>query len=147
MFFSYNSLNHENGGITDDLYISDPAQLQGGDSKIDAKAIPVNLSSAFSRVKGWEFYMNHRYKVGYWQEETVNDTTKRRTYVPVSSFIWTMDYKTNTHKFKNQSATDDAKYFANNYLSMDGTDEETKYRPYRGIQEECQIWTVGLRNP
>lgn len=71
--------------------------------------------------------MNHRYKVGYWQEETVNDTTKRRTYVPVSSFIWTMDYKTNTHKFKNQSATDDAKYFANNYLSMDGTDEETKY--------------------
>ena len=127
MFFSYNSLNHENGGITDDLYISDPAQLQGGDSKIDAKAIPVNLSSAFSRVKGWEFYMNHRYKVGYWQEETVNDTTKRRTYVPVSSFIWTMDYKTNTHKFKNQSATDDAKYFANNYLSMDGTDEETKY--------------------
>lgn len=37
--------------------------------------------------------MNHRYKVGYWQEETVNDTTKRRTYVPVSSFIWTMDYK------------------------------------------------------
>ena len=116
MFFSYNSLNHENGGITDDLYISDPAQLQGGDSKIDAKAIPVNLSSAFSRVKGWEVYMNHRYKVGYWQEETVNDTTKRRTYVPVSSFIWTMDYKTNTHKFKNQSAADDAKYFANNYL-------------------------------
>ena len=152
MFFSYNSLNHENGGITDDLYISDPAQLQGGDSKIDAKAIPVNLSSAFSRVKGWEFYMNHRYKVGYWQEETVNDTTKRRTYVPVSSFIWTMDYKTNTHKFKNQSATDDAKYFANNYLSMDGNKilapaQHFRNRPYRGFQEERQIRTVGLCHP
>lgn len=127
MFNSYNSLNQENGGITDDLYITDPAQLQGGDANIDAKAIPVNLSGAFSRVKGAEMYMNHRYKVGYWQEETVNDTTTRRTYVPVSSFIWTFDYKSNTHKFVNESAADDASYFANNYLSTTGTNEETKY--------------------
>ena len=126
-FSSYNSVNMENGGITDDLYIIDPAQLQGGESSIDAKAIPVNLSSAFSRVKGAQFFMNHRYKVGYYHEERINDTTVVKTYIPVSSFIWSFDYKKNSHKFINESATDDANFFQNNYLSTTGTEDETRY--------------------
>lgn len=124
---TFNSVNHESGGIKDDAYITDPASLQGGDPNIDAKAIPVNLSSAFSRVKGSQFRMNHRYKVGYYEEEQVNDSTINRTYIPVSSFIWTFDYKTNTHKFVNENATVDGEYFENSYLSVDGTNEETKY--------------------
>lgn len=124
---TFNSVNHESGGIKDDAYITDPASLQGGDPNIDAKAIPVNLSSAFSRVKGSQFRMNHRYKVGYYEKEQVNDSTINRTYIPVSSFIWTFDYKTNTHKFVNENATEDGEYFENSYLSVDGTNEETKY--------------------
>ena len=124
---TFNSVNHESGGIKDDAYITDPASLQGGDPNIDAKAIPVNLSSAFPRVKGSQFRMNHRYKVGYYEEEQVNDSTINRTYIPVSSFIWTFDYKTNTHKFVNENATEDGEYFENSYLSVDGTNEETKY--------------------
>lgn len=124
---TFNSVNHESGGIKDDAYITDPASLQGGDPNIDAKAIPVNLSSAFSRVKGSQFRMNHRYKVGYYEEEQVNDSTINRTYIPVSSFIWTFDYKTNTHKFVNENATEDGEYFENSYLSVDSTNEETKY--------------------
>ncbi|MDY5828236.1 MAG: putative porin [Candidatus Limisoma sp.] len=124
---TFNSVNHESGGIKDDAYITDPASLQGGDPNIDAKAIPVNLSSAFSRIKGSQFRMNHRYKVGYYEEEQVNDSTINRTYIPVSSFIWTFDYKTNTHKFVNENATEDGEYFENSYLSVDGTNEETKY--------------------
>ena len=126
-FNSFNTVNMENGGITDDLYITDPAELQGGVSSIDAKAIPVNLNDAFSRVKGAEFLMNHRYKVGYYHEEQINDTTVKRTYIPVSSFIWTFDYKKNSHKFINQSASEDADFFENSYLSMTGTEDETKY--------------------
>ena len=126
-FNSFNSVNMESGGIADDLYITDPAVLQGGVSSIDAKAIPVNLSDAFSRVKGAHFLMNHRYKVGYYHEEEINDTTVKRTYIPVSSFIWTFDYKKNSHKFVNRSATDDANFFENNYLSVDGTEEEARY--------------------
>ena len=124
---TFNSVNHESGGIKDDAYITDPASLQGGDPNIDAKAIPVNLSSAFSRVKGSQFRMNHRYKVGYYEEEQVNNSTINHTYIPVSSFIWTFDYKTNTHKFVNENATEDGEYFENSYLSVDGTNEETKY--------------------
>ena len=126
-FNSFNSVNMENGGIADDLYITDPAVLQGGVSSIDAKAIPVNLSDAFSRVKGAHFLMNHRYKVGYYHEEEINDTTVKRTYIPVSSFIWTFDYKKNSHKFINGSASEDADFFENSYLSLTGTEDETRY--------------------
>ena len=67
-FNSFNFLNKENGGITDDLYITDPAKIQGGVSTINPKSIPTYLSAAHSRVRGQQFYMTHRYKVGFWKE-------------------------------------------------------------------------------
>lgn len=126
-FNHYNLLNKENGGITDDLYITDPAQLQGGETSIDAKAIPTNLTAAHSKIVGHQFYMNHRYKVGYYEEEYVNDTTVNRTYIPVSSFIWTLDYKGGKHLFRNTNASEDAEFWAHRYLNPDGTDDKTEY--------------------
>lgn len=55
-FYQYNFLNKENGGITDDRYITDPAELQGGVSKIESKSIPTMLSNAHTRLRGTEFY-------------------------------------------------------------------------------------------
>ena len=60
-FNHFNHLNKESGGITDDLYITDPAQLQGGVNSIEPKAIPTNLTDAHNRVSGGEFYMSHVY--------------------------------------------------------------------------------------
>lgn len=123
----WNSLNKENGGITDDLYITDPAELQGGQSSINAKTIPTNLSDAHTRVVGGEFYMNHRYKVGYWKDEQVNDTTTIRTYVPVSSFIWTMDYRDDKHLFYNTNQAEAEKFWKNTYLNEGSTRDRTTY--------------------
>ncbi len=47
-FDQFNSLNKENGGIVDDLYITDPAEIQGGSTKVDTKNIPTNLTAAHS---------------------------------------------------------------------------------------------------
>ena len=122
----YNLLNKENGGITDDLYITDPAEVQGGSSKIDAKAIPVNLSDAHSKIVGGQLYLNHRYKVGYYREDVVNDTTTVKTYVPVSSFIWTMRYDFAKHMFRD-SGTSPEDFWADNYMSGTFTDDRTNY--------------------
>lgn len=122
----YNMLNKENGGITDDLYITDPAQLQGGQTSIDAKSIPTNLTGAFSKIVGQQFFMNHRYKVGYYHEEQVNDTTVERTYIPVSSFIWTFDYKSSKHIFIDNQPTE-SDFWKNTYLNANGSDDRTQY--------------------
>lgn len=126
-FYHYNLLNKENGGITDDLYITDPAEIQGGSSKIDTKTIPTNLTGAHSKFVGTDLYINNRYKVGYYKEEVVNDSVVSRTYIPVSSFIWTLNYKDGKHIFKNKIPGQDKSFWENTYLSNVGTDDRTSY--------------------
>lgn len=128
-FNNYNFLNKENGGIADDRYITDPAQVQGGTTSVDYKTIPVNLTNAHSQIWGHEFYMNHRYKVGYYHtvRDSVTDSIVSKTYIPVTSFIWTMDYRTNKHMFLNTAATEDTIFFNNTFLKLGGTDDQTKF--------------------
>lgn len=122
----WNSLNKESGGITDDLYITNPAELQGGQTSINPKSIPTRLQAAHSRVRGTELYINNRYKVGYWQEEQINDTTVNRTYIPVSTFVWTLQYNKGWHRFIDTSANDDS-YWENTYLTPGGSNDITTY--------------------
>lgn len=141
-FNHYNGLNQDNGGITDDLYITDPAQLQGGQTSIDAKNIPTNLTSARTRMKGQEFYMNHRYKLGFWKITPPNDsipgdTIEHRTYIPVTSFVWTLDYNDASHTFYNNSPSEASTFWDNRYLTTGNSTDPTKYWSLRnsfGIQ-------------
>ncbi|WP_304425328.1 putative porin, partial [uncultured Duncaniella sp.] len=132
-FNSYTALNQENGGITDDLYIIDPAVIQGGMSKINPKNIPTNLTASRNRVAGKQMYMNHRYKVGFWKEtydSVYEDSIIAREYVPVSSFIWTMSYSEDRHRFYNTSASEED-FWANHYISDAWTDDQTEYSSLR----------------
>lgn len=124
----YNSVNQENGGITDDLYITNPALLQGGVDKIEPKSIPTRLNSAQSRVIGAEMFMSHAYKVGYWRDDTQEgDTIERRTLVPVMKFIYSFDYKYNHHIFKNSNPTEAAEFWKDVYFDSQRTYDETHY--------------------
>lgn len=125
-YYHYNLLNKDNGGITDDLYITDPAEVQGGSSKVDTKTIPTNLSAAHTRYVGQELYLNNRYKVGYYKEKIVDDSVVDRTYIPVSSFIWTLNYKKGRHMFLNQ-APGEAGFWENSYLTNLGTNDRNSY--------------------
>ncbi|MDE6449899.1 MAG: putative porin, partial [Muribaculaceae bacterium] len=110
----YNSVNKENGGITDDRYITDPAEVQGGSTSVDTKSIPTNLTAAHNRVKGGELWMNHRYKIGFWKEqyhEEYEDSVVSREYVPVTAFPWTLKYNQNSHEFINTSAANDTEFW------------------------------------
>lgn len=125
----YNLLNKENGGITDDLYITDPAKLQGGISTISAKSIPTNLANAHTRVKGGELFVNNKYNVGFWREEKDEETDSiiSREYVPVTAFIWTLNYKDGAHRFLDTNKSETSEFFEHTYLNPDITDDMTKY--------------------
>lgn len=126
LFNAFNFLNKENGGITDDLYITDPAVLQGGDDHVESNSIPVNLSRASSRLTGSRFFTTQAYKVGFWEEEEVNDTLTREIYVPVTKFIYSLDYETRHHGFEDKSTADND-FFANTYITLTGTNDNTRY--------------------
>lgn len=124
-YYHYNMLNKENGGIANDLYIIDPALVQGGTTKVDTKTIPTNLSTAHTRLKGSNLLINNRYKVGYWDEEKVGDSVISRTYIPVTSFVWTLNYKTNDHMFRSTAGGENANFFDNTYLNTSSTIDNT----------------------
>lgn len=117
----YNSLNKENGGITDDLYITDPAELQGGVSKIEPKSIPTNLTAAHTRINGDELFMTHAWKMGFWKTEHVKDTIYRDVYVPLTRLIYSFDLQHNRHMFKNTNRSQGEKFWENTYLNPDET--------------------------
>lgn len=123
----YNLLNKENGGITDDRYITDPAALQGGVASISPKSIPTNLTAAHTKLVGGKLFLNNRYKVGYWHSDWVDDTTEVRTYIPVTSFIWTLNYEDAKHIFHDQNAQECAKFFEHTYLNPSISDDRTTY--------------------
>ena len=129
-FQHFNLVNKENGGITDPLYIIDPAVLQGGVSKIEARSIPVNLTGASSRVQGQKLLINQSYNVGYWREQVVNDTLTREVYVPVTRFIWTLDFSTYKHKFINTNVAEAEKFWQNTYFNNTLTRDVAYYSDF-----------------
>ena len=115
----YAHQNLENGGITDDRYITDPAAVQGGVTSVQYKSIPTNLTTAKNLLNGSEFYMNHAYKIGYWSEEQVNDTLTRDIYIPVMKVLYSFDYRHYRHTFSEKSINSD--FWENFYFDRDQT--------------------------
>lgn len=126
-FTHFNLLTKENGGITDDRYITDPAVVQGGNTSVNAKEIPTNLTDAFNRVRGTDLYLNNRYKMGFWKEEQVNDSVTKETLVPVTSIIWTLQYQDGIHKFRNMNASENLSFWNTTYLNPNYTVDVQEY--------------------
>jgi len=121
MLNNWSAVNFENGGITDDLYITDPAAVQGGSSSIGTKQIPVNLDAAQSQVRGHQFWMTNRYRMGF---EKMNEHDSVAEFTPVSQVFWTFDFRMDEHRFTDNS-TSDNEFFANTYFT-DKTFDQTR---------------------
>ena len=128
LYYHYYTLNQENGGTTDDRYITDPAEVQGGVEKVDTKIIPVRLSGARNRLVGNRIFSTHALKLGYWDEEQVNDTLVRDIYIPVTKFIYSLEYVDGHHGFTNSNPSEGKEIWGDNcYMSLDGTSDQTRY--------------------
>lgn len=125
-FNNYNYVTEENGGITDDRYILDPAAMQAGETKVNTRTVPVNLNSAYNRLRGKDLFLTHRYNLGYYKE-VETDSVIEEEFVAVSSIIHTLTYEDALHRFVNESAREDTTFFQNTYLSAKGTNEASSY--------------------
>ncbi len=123
-YHQYAHQNLENGGITDDRYITDPAAVQGGVTSVQYKSIPTRLTSAKNLLNGSEFYMNHAYKIGYWSEEQVNDTLTRDIYIPVMKILYSFDYRHYRHTFSEKSIN--SEFWDNFYFDRNSTYDNSK---------------------
>ena len=71
---TYINLNHlkmaENGGIENDLYITRPEEYKN----LRSKDIPTLLSETWNRNKNQDFFLTHRYNMGFEQEIEIPDS-------------------------------------------------------------------------
>lgn len=110
--------NNENGGITDDRYITAPEEMSEGRREYESTNIPTVLSASTNRNHDFYIFLTQRYNLGFSREipKAENDTTPaKEEFVPVTSFIHTIQVERARHRF---SSTDNVKdgYYQNTYL-------------------------------
>ena len=117
---------NENGGITNDGYITRPDTLADGKKEYESNNIPVNLESSSNRNKDFYDYLTHRYRLGFDRtiekiDTTKNDTTHTYEFVPVTSFIHTMKVE----RTRRQFTSNDRNFYDNYYFDKSGTRDTT----------------------
>lgn len=93
----------ENGGITDDKYITDPSSF---DRNFESNAIPVNLQQHWNRNDDQQYFLTHRFNVGFYRDKELPDSidldsltrvdslyTISQEFIPVTSFIHTFEIR------------------------------------------------------
>lgn len=129
--FIYNMFNmkmKENGGITDDRYVTRPEDMNQGKKEFKTTEIPTNMSNTWNYNKNFYIHYTHRYNLGFNKDlpDPKNEGDTVDTFIPVTSFIHTVRVERSRHKFiSKDNITYENKYLdlldANNYNALDTT--------------------------
>lgn len=109
--------NNENGGIADDRYITAPEEMAEGRKEYESVNIPTVLNASTNRNHNFYVFLTQRYNLGFEREipRAENDTTPAKDeFVPVTSFIHTIQVERSRHTFRSSDNVKD--YYQNTYL-------------------------------
>lgn len=124
----YNHVSKENGGITDDRYITNPGEIQGGVTSVESTTIPVVLTAAHNRLIGSDLFMTHAYKLGFYRDiSQPGDTVVTEEFVPVTKFIYAFNYRDNDRFFINTAIPSIADYWQHTYFDASRTEDDARY--------------------
>ena len=102
---NYNFINHENGGLSNDAVLTNPEDYAEGKKEMVAKYFPVRYENVFNRVKGKQYFLTHRYNLGFTKTLFAGESNEQEVFVPVSSIIHTILYEDNQRRFTTSNGT------------------------------------------
>lgn len=124
----YHMKQAENGGITDDRYITRPEETDGSNSNFGTSDIPVKLDDTWNRNEVYTLFFTHNYNMGFYREKALLDSTATDSivneFVRVARITHTADITQNSREFINYRLP--AGYYADTFLPKDSTDK-TRY--------------------
>lgn len=112
---------NENGGITDDRYITAPEEMAEGRREYESTNIPTVLSETTNRNHDFYVFLTQRYNLGFKRDipQAENDTTPaKQEFVPVTSFIHTIQVERARHGFNSYDEVADG-YYQNTYFDKE----------------------------
>ena len=125
----YRMKQAENGGITDDRYITRPEETDGMNSNFTTNDIPVHLYSSWNRNGIYDVFFTQGYNLGFYRVKLAADSTgvvkdsTENEFVRVARISHTANIKYHEHEFINYLQTEN--YYADNFLPYDSTDLAT----------------------
>ena len=140
LHFIFNNDNlkmRENGGITDDRYITDPLGMAEGKKQYQSTDIPTVLNKVWNHNRSYHAFLTHRYNLGFYKEKTDslvnndssvdNDSTENlKEFVPVTSFIHTLELDFNGRKYVTQDDAQNRQFFEHTYFGNDSIDRNRR---------------------
>ena len=138
MHFIFNNDNlkmRENGGITDDRYITDPLDMAEGKRQYNSTDIPTTLNKVWNHNTSYHVFLTHRYNLGFYKEipdslqKLSNDSIETETpkeFVPVTSFIHTFEMDLNGRKYITQDNSQNKQFFEHTYFGNDSIDNNRR---------------------
>ena len=138
MHFIFNNDNlkmRENGGITDDRYITDPLDMAEGKRQYNSTDIPTTLNKVWNHNTSYHVFLTHRYNLGFYKEipdslqSLGNDSIETETpkkFVPVTSFIHTFEMDLNGRKYVTQDHSQNKQFFEHTYFGNDSIDNNRR---------------------
>lgn len=167
--FSNNNLKMaENGGISDDRYITNPLDMAEGKKQYNSTDIPTNLNKVWNHNTSYRLFLTHRYNLGFYKKaknemnvdslstialsdsvvnkilkdslqaggtmspisktvqtgaaEKMDTTEVAPEFVPVTSFIHTLQIDLDKRKYITQDNSQALKLYEYNFFGNDSTD-------------------------
>ena len=121
MFNSFK--NRENGGIQDNDIILKPQY------STQARNIPVNLQNSQSQYRNFNYFFNHRYKIGKYVKRQakgmLGEDSIYTEYVPIMTFTHTFHAEDVARKYVDESVP--SGFYEHNYYSSSYTKDSTAY--------------------
>ena len=140
LHFIFNNDNlkmRENGGITDDRYITDPLDMAEGKKQYESMDIPTVFNKVWNHNTSYHAFLTHRYNLGFYKDKedhlnndslsVANDSIETaKEFVPVTSFIHTLELDLNGRKYITQDDAQNRQYFEHTYFGNDSIDQNRR---------------------
>lgn len=76
---NFNMVNSENGGISEDRYITHPDDMTDGNNrKRESRTFPTFFESTWNRVRSKNYTLTHRYNLGFYRDMTAKELEDKR---------------------------------------------------------------------
>ena len=133
MHFIFNNDNlkmRENGGITDDRYITDPLDMAEGKKQYTSNDIPTLLNKTWNHNTSYHGFLTQRFNLGFYEEK--EDSTQADSisvsekFVPVTSFIHTLELDFNGRKYITQDDAQNRELYEHTYFGNDSIDKDRR---------------------
>jgi hypothetical protein len=134
-FINLGSLaNFENGGITDEQFITNPEAIQQSFSSVD---IPVKFTDTWNSVGNNRYFLSGRYNLGY--TETSGDSLHQEggEFIPVASIGFSSQYTQQHRRFLSY----DTAYVTVDNVQMQKIDQFYTNRYYDGAVDDSIRYT------